>query len=163
MPGAAPSDGSVIVAENASKLFLDGAVTAFRQLNLTVRDRETMCIVGPSGCGKTTLLRCIAGLTEINGGKLLVDGKTVNGPPDGVAMVFQHFGLLPWKTVYDNAAFGLAIAGAPSATIRPSESSITSNWSAWPASRSIIPINFPAACSSASASCARSPSIHRSC
>jgi NitT/TauT family transport system ATP-binding protein len=119
MPGAAPSDGSVIVAENASKLFLDGAVTAFRQLNLTVRDRETMCIVGPSGCGKTTLLRCIAGLTEINGGKLLVDGKTVNGPPDGVAMVFQHFGLLPWKTVYDNAAFGLAIAGAPSATIRP--------------------------------------------
>jgi NitT/TauT family transport system ATP-binding protein len=109
----------VIVAESASKLFLDGAVTAFRQLNLTVQDRETMCIVGPSGCGKTTLLRCIAGLTEISGGKLLVDGKPVNGPPDGVAMVFQHFGLLPWKTVYDNAAFGLAIAGAPAATIRP--------------------------------------------
>ena len=79
MPGAAPSDGPVIVAENASKLFLDGAVTAFRQLNLTVSDRETMCIVGPSGCGKTTLLRCIAGLTEISGGKLLVDGKPVDG------------------------------------------------------------------------------------
>jgi NitT/TauT family transport system ATP-binding protein len=114
-----PSEGPAIVAENASKLFLDGAVTAFRQLNLAVRDRETMCIVGPSGCGKTTLLRCIAGLTEISGGKLLVDGKPVQGPPHGVAMVFQHFGLLPWKTVYDNAAFGLVIAGVPAATIRP--------------------------------------------
>jgi NitT/TauT family transport system ATP-binding protein len=117
LAGAQP-DGAVIVAENASKLFLDGAVTAFRQLNLAVRDRETLCIVGPSGCGKTTLLRCIAGLIDLSGGLLLVGGRPVAGPPDGVAVVFQHFGLLPWKTVYDNAAFGLAMAGAPTATIR---------------------------------------------
>jgi NitT/TauT family transport system ATP-binding protein len=103
---------SVIVADNASKLFLDGAVVAFRQLSLSVRRDEIMCIVGPSGCGKTTLLRCIAGLTDISTGELLVHGKSVAGPPDGVAMVFQHFGLLPWKTVYDNAAFGLKMAGA---------------------------------------------------
>jgi ABC-type nitrate/sulfonate/bicarbonate transport system ATPase subunit len=78
----------------------------------SVKRDEILCIVGPSGCGKTTFLRCIAGLTEINTGQLLVHGKPVAGPPDGVAMVFQHFGLLPWKTVYDNAAFGLAMAGA---------------------------------------------------
>src|SRR5213080_992394 len=111
-------DPDAIVARNASKMFLDGAVTAFRALDLIVREKEILCIVGPSGCGKTTFLRCIAGLTEINTGQLLVHGKPVAGPPDGVAMVFQHFGLLPWKTVYDNAAFGLAMAGLPSGKIK---------------------------------------------
>jgi NitT/TauT family transport system ATP-binding protein len=108
----------IIVADSVSKLFLDGTVVAFRQLSLAVRRDEILCIVGPSGCGKTTLLRCIAGLTEISTGQLTVHGKPVAGPPDGVAMVFQHFGLLPWKTVYDNAAFGLAMAGASAAVIR---------------------------------------------
>ena len=115
---AGTGDAFAIVADNASKLFLDGTVVAFHQLALAVRNQEILCIVGPSGCGKTTLLRCIAGLTDITGGKLLVGGKPVSGPPDGVAMVFQHFGLLPWKTVYDNAAFGLAMAGAPAARIK---------------------------------------------
>src|SRR4051812_38497741 len=107
-----------IAARDASKLFFDGAVTAFHRLTLHVRRDEILCVVGPSGCGKTTFLRCLAGLTTINGGSLEVFGKDVSGPPDGVAMVFQHFGLLPWKTVYENAAFGLAMAGAPRATIR---------------------------------------------
>jgi NitT/TauT family transport system ATP-binding protein len=107
-----------IIAENASKLFLDGAVVAFRALSLAVARQEILCIVGPSGCGKTTFLRAITGLAELSGGKLLVHGKPVKGPPDGVAMVFQHFGLLPWKTVYENAAFGLAMARAPADVIR---------------------------------------------
>ena len=108
-----------IVAEGASKLFLDGAVVAFHQLSFRVRRNEIMCVVGPSGCGKTTLLRCIAGLTELSGGELSVQGRAVKGsPPDGVAMVFQHFGLLPWKTVYHNAAFGLAMAGTPRGRIK---------------------------------------------
>jgi NitT/TauT family transport system ATP-binding protein len=110
--------GPVIVAESASKLFLEGTVVAFRQLSLEIKRDEILCIVGPSGCGKTTFLRCIAGLTELSTGTITVDGKQVAGPPDGVAMVFQHFGLLPWKTVYDNAAFGLAMAGASAATIK---------------------------------------------
>src|SRR5712691_7630820 len=117
MPEAA--DQPAVVAENASKLFLDGAVVAFHQLSLEVRRNEIMCVVGPSGCGKTTLLRCIAGLTDLSSGQLLVHGKAVAGrPPDGVAMVFQHFGLLPWKTVFDNAAFGLAMAGVSRAEIK---------------------------------------------
>jgi NitT/TauT family transport system ATP-binding protein len=109
---------AAIVARQASKLFLDGAVVAFRQLSLTVAPHEIMCVVGPSGCGKTTFLRCIAGLTDLSAGEIEVDGKPVDGPPDGVAMVFQHFGLLPWKTVYDNAAFGLAMARAPAGHIK---------------------------------------------
>ena len=113
----AAQDGAIVV-RNASKLFLDGTVVAFRQLTLSVRKDEILCIVGPSGCGKTTFLRAIAGLIDLSSGDLLVGGRPVRGPPDGVAMVFQHFGLLPWKTVYDNAAFGLAMAGMPRPEIR---------------------------------------------
>jgi NitT/TauT family transport system ATP-binding protein len=113
-----PEHEAAIVARQASKLFLDGAVVAFRQLSLAVAPQEILCVVGPSGCGKTTFLRCIAGLTELSSGELAVGGKPVTGPPDGVAMVFQHFGLLPWKTVYDNAAFGLAMARAPASHIK---------------------------------------------
>jgi len=112
MPSAA------IRLQDASKIFLDGAVVAFRGLSLSVGDREIVSIVGPSGCGKTTLLRCMAGLAELTDGAIEVDGLPVDGPPDGVAMVFQHFGLLPWKTVWDNAAFGLAMAHAPEPRIR---------------------------------------------
>jgi NitT/TauT family transport system ATP-binding protein len=107
-----------IQAQAASKVFLGGAVVAFSQLDIEVRKQEILVVVGPSGCGKTTFLRAIAGLTDISSGRLLVHGKPVNGPPDGVAMVFQHFGLLPWKTVYENAAFGLKMAGASSDTIK---------------------------------------------
>jgi NitT/TauT family transport system ATP-binding protein len=118
MSSSANRDAPAIVANNAAKMFLDGAVVAFRQLSFAVQRNEILCIVGPSGCGKTTLLRCIAGLTDLSSGELLVQGKPVSGPPDGVAMVFQHFGLLPWKTVYQNAAFGLSMAGTPEARIK---------------------------------------------
>ena len=110
--------GVAVEAEGASKLFLEGAVVAFQGLTLQVPEFEVLCIVGPSGCGKTTFLRCVAGLTELSTGRLEVLGDAVDGPPEGVAMVFQQFGLLPWKTVYDNAAFGLAMSGARSSTIR---------------------------------------------
>src|ERR1700741_3641016 len=112
------SDNAAIVSENASKLFLDGTVVAFRQLSLEIKRDEILCIVGPSGCGKTTFLRCIAGLTELSSGTLSVDGKPVQGPPGGVAMVLQHFRLLPCKPRFPKPAFGLAMAGAAAATIR---------------------------------------------
>jgi NitT/TauT family transport system ATP-binding protein len=95
-----------------------GRLEVIQDLNFEVNDGEFVAIVGPSGCGKTTLLRCIAGLTKLSSGTLLIHGKPVGmRPPDGVAVVFQHFGLLPWKTVYDNAAFGLAMARVPRADI----------------------------------------------
>src|SRR5438270_2144466 len=119
MVPADPAAPPAIAVEGASELVLDGAVVAFHQLSLQVRRNEIMCVVGPSGCGKTTLLRCIAGLIELSHGRILVHGKPVAGrPPDDVAMVFQHFGLLPWKTVHDNAAFGLSMAGVPRARVK---------------------------------------------
>src|SRR4029450_1444879 len=107
--------GTKIVVDHASKLFLEGTVVAFRNVELNVSSNEVLCIVGPSGCGKTTLLRCIGGLLAPSSGQGLIDGQTVNRPREGVAIVFQHFGLLPWKTVLDNVAFGLRIAGASAA------------------------------------------------
>ena len=110
--------GWAVQAENATKIFLDGAVVAFQELTVNVADQAAVCIVGPSGCGKTTFLRCVAGLADLSGGNLLVHGRPVSGPPPGVAMVFQQFGLLPWKNVYDNTAFGLAMAGTPPGQLR---------------------------------------------
>jgi NitT/TauT family transport system ATP-binding protein len=105
------ADGTKIVVDHASKLFLEGTVVAFRNVELSVRSNEVLCIVGPSGCGKTTLLRCIGGLLALSSGHVTIDGQLVNSPRPGVAIVFQHFGLLPWKTVVGNVAFGLKIAG----------------------------------------------------
>ena len=105
--------GAKIVVDHASKLFLEGTVVAFRNVDLNVRSNEVLCIVGPSGCGKTTLLRCIGGLLTPSSGQVLIDGETIRSPREGVAIVFQHFGLLPWKTVVDNVAFGLKIARLP--------------------------------------------------
>ncbi|HZU06132.1 MAG TPA: ABC transporter ATP-binding protein [Chloroflexota bacterium] len=107
-----------IEVQDASKVFQEGTVVAFRHLDLVVREHETLCIVGPSGCGKTTLLRCIAGLLPLTSGRILIDGEPVHAPRPGVAVVFQHFGLLPWKTVAANVAFGLQMAGAPRAYIQ---------------------------------------------
>ena len=107
------ADGSKIVVDHASKLFLEGTVVAFRNVELNVSSNEVLCIVGPSGCGKTTLLRCIGGLLTPSSGEVLIDGEPIRAPREGVAIVFQHFGLLPWKTVVDNVAFGLRIARLP--------------------------------------------------
>ena len=94
-----------------------GALEVFREVDLDVGDREIVAIVGPSGCGKTTLLRCIDGLLPFDSGEIWVDQARIEGPIPGVAMVFQHFGLFPWKTVFDNVAYGLRMAGASKAEV----------------------------------------------
>src|SRR5919204_3978438 len=98
-----------ISIENATRTYSSGAVVAFENFNLNVRDKEMLCVVGPSGCGKTTLLRCIAGLIPLSAGRIVIDGAPVTKPRPDVAVVFQHFGLFPWKTVFDNVAYGLKV------------------------------------------------------
>jgi NitT/TauT family transport system ATP-binding protein len=90
----------------------------FRDINLTVGRQEIVAIVGASGCGKTTLLRCIDGLIPLSEGRIIADGKLVTKPWAGAAMVFQSFGLFPWKSVYANVAYGLKLAGASRDEIR---------------------------------------------
>lgn len=81
-----------------------------------IADKEFIVFVGPSGCGKSTTLRMIAGLEEISGGDLLIDGKRMNDVPAkarNIAMVFQNYALYPHMTVYDNMAFGLKMQKSP--------------------------------------------------
>jgi NitT/TauT family transport system ATP-binding protein len=94
-----------------------GALEVFRGIEFKVNEREIVAIVGPSGCGKTTLLRCIDGLIDVDAGEIIINEERVASPIPGVAMVFQHFGLFPWKTVYDNVAYGLRMAGVSKAEI----------------------------------------------
>lgn len=70
---------------------------------------EFVSVVGPSGCGKTTLLMCLAGLYAVDSGRLVFNGKTVSGPPEGVSVVFQDYSrsLLPWKSNFENVLFGM--------------------------------------------------------
>ena len=105
-----------ISVERATKRFSAGGLTVFDGLDLAVREKEALCILGPSGCGKTTLLRTMHGLIPLDGGRILIDDAVVTAPRRNVAMVFQHFGLMPWKRVRENVAYGLELAGLPKAT-----------------------------------------------
>jgi multiple sugar transport system ATP-binding protein len=99
----------------------DNGFQAVTDFNLTVKDKEFMCLVGPSGCGKSTTLRMIAGLEQITDGDFLINGKRVNDLPPkarGIAMVFQSYALYPHLTVYENMAFGLELAGFDQDVIR---------------------------------------------
>ena len=87
-----------------------GNLTALENFSLEVRSGEFMVLLGPSGCGKTTVLRCIAGLTDITSGEIYIGEELVNKfPPKDrdVAMVFQNYSLYPHMNVYDNIAFPL--------------------------------------------------------
>ena len=90
----------------------DEGVVAVQEFNLNIADKEFIVLVGPSGCGKSTTLRMIAGLEEISGGELYIDGKLMNdiAPKDrDIAMVFQNYALYPHMTVYENIAFPLKL------------------------------------------------------
>ncbi len=82
-------------------------------VSFTVPQNQFVCLLGPSGCGKTTLLRIVAGLTEQSSGGIAVEGKPVHGPGQDRSLVFQNYGLLPWRTVMGNVEFGLEIRGVP--------------------------------------------------
>ena len=94
----------------------DEGVLAVQEFSLNIADKEFIVLVGPSGCGKSTTLRMIAGLEDISGGELYIDGKLMNDvePKDrDIAMVFQSYALYPHMTVYGNMAFSLKLKKVP--------------------------------------------------
>ncbi len=102
------------------KTFEDG-VTAVKDFDLDIKDKEFVIFVGPSGCGKSTTLRMIAGLESISDGELLIDGKRMNETPScnrDMAMVFQNYALYPHMSVYDNIAYSMKLKKVPKAEIR---------------------------------------------
>ena len=103
-------------AKKTNLTVTEEGVLAVQDFNLEIKDKEFIVLVGPSGCGKSTTLRMVAGLEEISGGDLLIDGKRVNdvAPKDrDIAMVFQSYALYPHMTVYENMAFPLKLRKMP--------------------------------------------------
>ncbi len=95
-----------------SHLYADyGGKPALEDINLTLESGELLVVLGPSGCGKTTLLNLIAGFVPYQHGSIQLAGKRIEGPGAERGVVFQNEGLLPWRNVQDNVAFGLQLAG----------------------------------------------------
>ena len=106
--------------KNVRKVYGAGDVPAVADLNIEIADGEFVVLVGPSGCGKSTTLRMVAGLEEVSGGTIAIDGRVVNDvlPKDrDIAMVFQNYALYPHMRVFDNMAFGLKLRRVPRAEI----------------------------------------------
>jgi NitT/TauT family transport system ATP-binding protein len=95
-----------------------GAVTAIKQVNLTIAQGEFVTLLGPSGCGKSTLLDIIAGLEPSSAGTVLVEGEAIFGPSSKMGMVFQPMSLFPWRTALANVELGLEFKGIDAASRR---------------------------------------------
>src|SRR5689334_5528951 len=111
---------SGIVFEGATRVFPRTERPAVDHLDLEIADGELLVLVGPSGCGKSTSLRMLAGLEEIDEGRILIGHRDVSLLPPktrDVAMVFQNYALYPHMTVAQNMGFALRIAGASKAEI----------------------------------------------
>ncbi|HWM83168.1 MAG TPA: ABC transporter ATP-binding protein [Pseudolabrys sp.] len=93
----------------------DGPVIAVENVSLTVRKGEFLSIIGPSGCGKSTVFNVVGGLLTEHDGRVAIEGETIVGPHPSIGMVFQEESTFPWRSVIDNVAFPLEIAGIPKA------------------------------------------------
>ncbi|WP_222911599.1 ABC transporter ATP-binding protein [Pseudomonas sp. DNDY-54] len=105
---------------NVRKSYPGSTSETLKDIDLKIDDGEFLILVGPSGCGKSTLMNCIAGLEEITGGEIRVDGADISAasPKDrDIAMVFQSYALYPTMTVQENIAFGLKMRKVPAAKI----------------------------------------------
>ncbi|HAH05769.1 MAG TPA: glycerol-3-phosphate ABC transporter ATP-binding protein [Elusimicrobia bacterium] len=103
-----------VVLEKVEKRYAGNAAATVRALDLEIDDGEFLVLVGSSGCGKSTVLRMIAGLIDVTGGRIFIDGADVTRRPPkdrDVSMVFQNYALFPHMDVSDNIGFGLKIRG----------------------------------------------------
>jgi NitT/TauT family transport system ATP-binding protein len=109
MPAADP----ILVVESIVKRLetQDGVLTAVDDVSFNVNPGEFLSVIGPSGCGKSTLFNVIGGLLGGYDGRVSVAGETVRGPHASIGMIFQEESTFPWRTVIDNVAFPLEIAG----------------------------------------------------
>ncbi|MDH7558537.1 MAG: ABC transporter ATP-binding protein [Candidatus Bathyarchaeota archaeon] len=103
----------MLEVENVTKAFLmeKSKVLVLDNVSFSVGNDEFVCLVGPSGCGKSTMLRIIGGLEKADSGKILFRGQPITQPTPKIAMVFQLFGLLPWKTALENVEVPLEVLG----------------------------------------------------
>jgi multiple sugar transport system ATP-binding protein len=111
---------ATVTYEKASRIYPGSERPAVNELNLEIGDGEFLVLVGPSGCGKSTSLRMLAGLEDVDRGRILINDKDVTHlPPKSrdIAMVFQNYALYPHMTVYENMAFALKLRKTPKAEI----------------------------------------------
>jgi NitT/TauT family transport system ATP-binding protein len=114
-PADAPghSNAPILVVDDVTKQFAtpEGPLLAIDRVSLSVKPGEFLAVIGPSGCGKSTLFNIIGGLLDGHEGIVAVAGETVRGPHPAIGMVFQEESTFPWRTVIENVAFPLEIAG----------------------------------------------------
>ena len=107
---------AVVTLDNITKIYPGNEEYTVKETSLTINDEEFVVLVGPSGCGKSTMLRMVAGLEDISGGTLSIDGRVVNNvqPKDrDISMVFQNYALYPHMTVRENISFSLTLKRVP--------------------------------------------------
>ena len=104
---------AILRVERVAKTFVSesGTVEALAETSIEVRQGEFVAVIGPSGCGKSTLFNIIGGLESADGGRVLVGGQPINGSHKDIGMVFQEESTFPWRTVIENVAFPLEVAG----------------------------------------------------
>jgi NitT/TauT family transport system ATP-binding protein len=100
----------MIEAKGITKTCPNGT-EALHNVTFDVQGGESCAVIGPSGCGKTTLLLIFSGILKPTEGQLTLEGKEVTGPSKELALIFQDYGLFPWKTVYENVSLGLELRG----------------------------------------------------
>ena len=109
-----------IEVQNVSKLYQtrQGPMEAVQSISLGMRENHFVCLLGPSGCGKSTLLNMIAGFIQPTSGQILEDGSPITEPSAARGVVFQEYGLFPWRTALQNVEFGPLVRGVGSAERR---------------------------------------------